>query len=481
MKVLFVEDELATNIPTILKVLDAVLQPAQKKELKELEDSAFGAENRKIKDILERAGVIDVEDTFPGAIRRMCTADRYDLLVVDRQLSKNGNYDMGTVQQVVPEFDAGKRERYKEREGDYLFLRAFRRNWGNRFYFLTAFGWDAGLAALHMAEHGLEAFFDAGLLLENRIVEKGNPAALCWLSEEVVRIEEQSRNPANGEGAPIPQGALVTAVWRERFRPLAENCEQIVVVDAYGCSRLNWEGLEFLLKQIDQLRTNLPVEVWLYLGVNDNKDSNESGLPDTPEGVYEKVARLKRQLFSGGIANIHLHVVRNADFRWRSHDRFIRFGSTVTAIGTGVEVLSGTRVYRVSHFSRLESVETAYRRIEKSLRDVCSRSYVVGVISVRRTARQFEITSHRGKDCVADDVNAEEVAMRILRHCGHDAGRQRAERFAQEKLVSLPTREKTWSTTEEELDQWLRAAKSRTAGCEKQCITRTVSRPDHVP
>jgi hypothetical protein len=190
MKVLFVEDDLAQNIPRIIRIFQGVLQKPQIKELSDLDRSHFGADNGKVKMILENSGTMDVEYTFPGAMKRIRRegAD-YDILIVDRQLSKNGDYDMAAVREEDSDFDDDKQVKYLEREGDYLLLQAIRlhrEKWLARFYFLTAYAHDETIRS--MAE--LQGFIDAGMFTRGQLIEKGNEEAEHRLEGIVNECEE---------------------------------------------------------------------------------------------------------------------------------------------------------------------------------------------------------------------------------------------------------------------------------------------------
>lgn len=188
MKVLYVEDELTHNVSAVIKVFGALLQKSQITDLEELRRREFDPVADEVKQILERAGVIDVEYTFPGAVRRLNEGTReYELLVVDRQLSKDGEYDLAAVQAIDPGFDEGKRVTYVEKEGDYLLSLVNRKNreWAKRFYFFTAYGHNDPLRS--MPE--LQGAVDQGFFTKEQFVDKAVPEDVQRLADVVSQCE----------------------------------------------------------------------------------------------------------------------------------------------------------------------------------------------------------------------------------------------------------------------------------------------------
>jgi hypothetical protein len=184
LKIFFVDDELSQNIPRIVKIFEGVLQRAQISDLNKLESSDFSATNDDVKRILERSGAMDVEYNFLGAVKKICGDDAdYELLVVDRQLSRNGEYDVAAIHSIDGEFDEEKQVKYCEREGDYLLVRACRRNHSlaPNFYFLTAYSHDETIRS--MAE--LQGLIDIKLFTRDQLIEKGVEVAEQRLSRIV--------------------------------------------------------------------------------------------------------------------------------------------------------------------------------------------------------------------------------------------------------------------------------------------------------
>jgi hypothetical protein len=189
MKVLFVEDELAQNIHRIINIFSGVLQKSQKDALLAFEKRDYGATDDEVKCILERSGTLHVEYTFPGAVRRLCESSwDYELLVVDRQLSKDGNYDVAAVRESDPGFDGDKQVKYVEREGDYLLVLAYKRHpeWAKRFYFLTAYAHEETIRS--MAE--LQGVLDLGVFTREQLIEKGSREAEDRLGLVVAKCEQ---------------------------------------------------------------------------------------------------------------------------------------------------------------------------------------------------------------------------------------------------------------------------------------------------
>ncbi len=107
MKILYVEDELAQNVERVLKLFgQTVLSAKQLAQLQALKDDEYGASNDDVRAILSRSGVLDVEISFPEALKRIeQSGNRYDIMIVDRQLTTDeGAYTLESLIQIVPEF-----------------------------------------------------------------------------------------------------------------------------------------------------------------------------------------------------------------------------------------------------------------------------------------------------------------------------------------------------------------------------------------
>ncbi|NCC61033.1 MAG: hypothetical protein EOM12_08840 [Verrucomicrobiae bacterium] len=145
MKILYVEDQLAMNLDRALRLFgDNVLSKRQKKKLSDLTEDEYGAKNEDVRDVLMHSGVLDVETSFPEALRRIEEAsDKYDLFIVDRQLATDENaYCVEDLRSIVPDYSANDHAGYLTREGDYLLMRLMAKGDMAKvrmFYFMTGF------------------------------------------------------------------------------------------------------------------------------------------------------------------------------------------------------------------------------------------------------------------------------------------------------------------------------------------------------
>ena len=176
MKILYIEDELAKNIPRIVRLFSKYLSAEQIKTLNALEadESGYGAGPEKIKNIVEKSEVVEVEYRFPEALYKVTQkSEEYTFFLVDRNLSQH-QYALEEVQKIDGTYNPILYERYTEREGDYLLQKLVlfsNREVTTSFYFLTA---NPAKDELRSAKDIEQQLIDFGKFKKENFIEKGN-------------------------------------------------------------------------------------------------------------------------------------------------------------------------------------------------------------------------------------------------------------------------------------------------------------------
>lgn len=179
MKILYVEDQLAANIPRLVRLFSAYLSAKQIDSLHvfEVDSSGFGADPEEIRAILEATANIEVAYRFPDALRKiMQKPEQYALFLVDRNLSEQP-YTQAEIQEIDPRYTAAVHARYggNGREGDYLLLKLALFSPVDvmaGFYFLTAYpAQDELRSASEIAD-----LIELGKFTSENFIEKGNDA-----------------------------------------------------------------------------------------------------------------------------------------------------------------------------------------------------------------------------------------------------------------------------------------------------------------
>jgi hypothetical protein len=192
-KILYIEDQLAQNIPRLLRLFDKYLGRAERKRLQELEQSSegYGATPEEIQQIFKNIQCIDVEYRFPEALAKIRTyGEQYALFIVDRNLAEV-EYNIAEVQKIEPQYAQKLYERFHEREGDYILLKlAVNKKVDilTKFYFLTAY------SAQHeiRSSSELENLIDLGAFQQKNFIEKGNESDLQRLQNAIQNIQLKS-------------------------------------------------------------------------------------------------------------------------------------------------------------------------------------------------------------------------------------------------------------------------------------------------
>jgi hypothetical protein len=185
MKILYVEDQLSSNIERILELFHSLLPKTVRKKLKEIntDESGWGAEPNEIKALVEMSGHIDVEFRFPEALARVLNEPlKYAFFIIDRNLA-DCDYSFDEIKNVDSDYNPKLSEKYLEREGDYILQKVayMGEKILERFFFLTAYSAEH---EIHDSEE-LENHIDFGKFSEGNIIEKGNPKAFIQLRDRI--------------------------------------------------------------------------------------------------------------------------------------------------------------------------------------------------------------------------------------------------------------------------------------------------------
>lgn len=191
MKILFVEDELAKNIPRLCILFDKFLGEKRLKKLKELDadTSGYGVSPEEIKSVVDDSQSIEVEYSFPAALQKIMTElDEYAVFIVDRNLA-GSEYSFDTVHAIDPQFSNTLLKKYSEREGDYIFsklLHEFHVDVASSFFFLTAYSADQVIRN----EQLLENLIDLKQFKKENFIEKDNQQDLSRLKNSLVAFKQ---------------------------------------------------------------------------------------------------------------------------------------------------------------------------------------------------------------------------------------------------------------------------------------------------
>jgi len=188
MKILYVEDELNSNIPRILLLFGNLLGRKIRRDLDAMENDDYPPTPQEIKALVERSQLIDVEFTFTGALEKVVKHhDQYKLFIIDRNLSKEQICELTDIQTLVPSFTEKNHETYFDREGDYLlqYLVHQKVDCLQYFYFLTAYPSND---VLRDAQH-ISALIDFEKFSTENFIEKGNEKHYQQLREKIDQID----------------------------------------------------------------------------------------------------------------------------------------------------------------------------------------------------------------------------------------------------------------------------------------------------
>lgn len=259
-KILYVEDQLAQNIPRLLRLFGEYLGKLDRNRLEKLEQASegYGADPEEIKQVFKDIQKIDIEYRFPDALSKIRqNADQYALFIIDRNLSETG-YTMEEVQNIEAQYTQKLHERFHEREGDYLLLKlAMNKQVDvlNKFYFLTAYSAQHEIRS--SAE--LENFIDLGAFQQKNFIEKGNEADLKRLLEVIRNIQKHVASTTElyifdlKDGSTI-KGAFVSPVIKIQTGNGKMPIDTRQIVDVTSIGKVPQSEYIFALKSGDSIQ-----------------------------------------------------------------------------------------------------------------------------------------------------------------------------------------------------------------------------------
>ena len=109
-KIMFVEDQISENIPRLLQLFGKYLSDSEKQALLDAENNQMGANGDDIREILANNQILEVFDSFVSVlehIRNLTTVelDKYDMFILDRNLTGGRGYSSQEIQQIDRGFD----------------------------------------------------------------------------------------------------------------------------------------------------------------------------------------------------------------------------------------------------------------------------------------------------------------------------------------------------------------------------------------
>ena len=160
-------------------------------------------------------------------------------------------------------------------------------------------------------------------------------------SPEIARFDcaDQSETVQNVRGRRscfIEQGASATHVWSDLIAPAARFCRKVVVVDRYSVEELYRSPTDSgLAKLVHHLH---------------DQEVGDGGMRDvlvyaaykahSPGQLLRRLRDLETGLRRiGSVRQLVVRLIANQRFGRVAHDRYLRFGTTVISLGTGVDVL----------------------------------------------------------------------------------------------------------------------------------------------
>lgn len=178
-KILFVEDEISSNIPRLVQLFGKYLTATEKIALQNAENSPMGANGEDIRDILKANPVLEVYDSFKMVLEHIRNLtpeklDSYDMFILDRNLTGGAGYIPQEIQSIDRGFD---NFRYEEREGDYLALQLHLKGCPikEKVFFYSAY------KTMSFGATEIEQMVDYGTFFQDNFFDKGQPTKLVEL------------------------------------------------------------------------------------------------------------------------------------------------------------------------------------------------------------------------------------------------------------------------------------------------------------
>ncbi len=265
MKILYVEDELKKNVSGIIDLFKKYLNEEIIMRLETLMTDDF-ASNQDVKELVEESGFIEVAYKFPEAIRLVKeNYTDYSLFIVDCNLSEQP-YKVDELKAVAPEYDDEKKERYNQREGEFLvnILTAKKEiveEIKDKFYFLSAYSPSQNILGL----------IDNGTLSKQNYIEKGCSEAKKDLISKIINRNKNLEARLNNK--------IYIDILSEIDVNLRANLIQLII---------NKDEKEHIKANMQFIRV---ISEKLYNKIVES-------LSDKPEEIYTDIS--KRQLSIGG-------------------------------------------------------------------------------------------------------------------------------------------------------------------------------------
>ena len=178
-KIMFVEDEIAKNIPRLIQLFGKYLSASEREALTEAENNPMGANGDDIREILRFNPILEVYHSFKSALEHIRGLDnraleKYDMFIFDRNLTEEDGYSPQEIQQIDNGFDSFK---YEGREGDYLALTLFLKMCPikEKVFFYSAYKTKSFGAT------EIEQMVEYGSFFQDNFYDKGNPRGLIEL------------------------------------------------------------------------------------------------------------------------------------------------------------------------------------------------------------------------------------------------------------------------------------------------------------
>jgi hypothetical protein len=192
MKILYVEDDLAANIPRIINLFGSLLPKKVRNQLLEAENDAsgYGASNRDIKEWLSKSRVVDAFYDFPSALATVHDHwQDYKLFILDRNLTDgHGEWDPDEVCRVYGTEDQEMLLEFITREGDFLvqtLIPYLGTRLGDTVYFLTA---NTAETELRLSTQFRAAIHGCGFG-SNNFIQKADEAECGRLSSIIAQCD----------------------------------------------------------------------------------------------------------------------------------------------------------------------------------------------------------------------------------------------------------------------------------------------------
>jgi hypothetical protein len=147
----------------------------------------------------------------------------------------------------------------------------------------------------------------------------------------------------------LTRGESTAQIWRERFQPIVQSSNKIILVDRY-CLRsisknshkiFNNSGLFFFL---NKLKNSSPKKITIYSSINDFNQT-EIGMKLEWAQIQKTMKLVNCEFNKEANHSVQVKVLPDSIFK-NVHDRFLVFDYQTLEIGTGLEMLEGEKLRR---------------------------------------------------------------------------------------------------------------------------------------